>query len=79
MIDDVTTHATLTSYSLTVMCHLKKQTNKQQRKIFEIFLSGSRVYTKYQTSAIIREIPDINLETGRYGSKSGVSRIIRES
>ena len=25
------------------------------------------------------EITDINLETGRYGSKSGVSRIIRES
>ena len=25
MIDDVTTHATLMSYSLTVMCHLKKK------------------------------------------------------
>ena len=25
------------------------------------------------------EITDINLETGRYGSKSGDSRIIRES
>ena len=29
--------------------------------------------------AIIREISDSNLETGRNGSKSGVSRIIRES
>ena len=27
----------------------------------------------------IREISASNLETGRYGSKSGVSRIIRES
>ena len=44
MIDDVTMHATLTSYSLTVMCHLKKK--QQQRKIFEILLSGSRVYKK---------------------------------
>ena len=31
------------------------------------------------TWAIIREISDSNLETGRYGPKSGVSRIIRES
>ena len=29
--------------------------------------------------AIIREISDSNLETGRYGSKSGASQIIRES
>ena len=29
--------------------------------------------------AIIWEISDSNLETGRYGPKSGVSRIIRES
>ena len=29
--------------------------------------------------AIIREISDSNLETGRYGPKSGVSQIIRES
>ena len=31
------------------------------------------------TLAIIREISDSNLETGRYGPKSGVSWIIRES
>ena len=31
------------------------------------------------TLAIIWEISDSNLETGRYGPKSGVSRIIRES
>ena len=42
-------------------------------------LSDSRVYKKWQTLVIIREISDSNLETGRYGSKSGVSRIIRES
>ena len=43
MIDDVTMHATLTSYSLTVVCHFKK---KKKRKIFEILLSGSQVYKK---------------------------------
>ena len=39
----------------------------------------SRVYRKWQTLAIIPEISYSNLETGRYGPKSGVSRIIRES
>ena len=29
--------------------------------------------------AIVREISDYNLETGRYRPKSGVSRIIQES
>ena len=48
----------------------------KQRKIFEISFTESRFYTKYQTSALIREISE---ETGRNGSKSGVSRIIRES
>ena len=48
--------------------------------VFEkIPLSESRFYKKWQTMAIIREISDSNLETGRNGSKSGVSRIIRES
>ena len=42
-------------------------------------LSESRIYKKWQTSVIIREISDSNLETGREGSKSGVSRIIRAS
>ena len=51
----------------------------KQRKIFEISSSESRIYKKWQTSAIIREIWDSNLETGRNGLKSGVSRIIRES
>ena len=46
---------------------------------FEISLSESRFYKKLQTSAIIREISASNLETGRKGLKSGVSRIIRES
>ena len=51
----------------------------KQRKIFEISLSESRIYKKWQTLAIIRQISDSNLETGRNGSKSGVSLIIRES
>ena len=34
---------------------------------------------KWQTSAIIWEISDLNLETGRYSLKSGVSQIIQES
>ena len=33
---------------------------------------------KWQTSAIIQEISNSNLETGRYGPKSEVSQIIRE-
>ena len=43
---------------------------------------GRKVYKSLQeiaTLAIIREISDSNLETGRYGPKSGVSRIIRQS
>ena len=44
----------------------------KQRKIFEISLSDSRIYKKWQTSAITREISDSNLETGRNGSKSQV-------
>ena len=51
----------------------------KQRKIFEISLSESRIYKKWQTLAITWEISDSNLETGRNGSKSGVSQIIRES
>ena len=31
MIDDVTTHATLTSYSLTVMCHFQKNNNNNAK------------------------------------------------
>ena len=39
----------------------------------------SSLLKKWQTSAIIWEISYSNLDTGRYGPKSGVSRIIRES
>ena len=39
----------------------------------------SRFYKKWQTMAIIREISDSNLETGRNSSKSGVSQIKQES
>ena len=48
-------------------------------QIFEISLSESRNYKKWQTSMIIRKISDSNLETGRNGSKSRVSQIIQES
>ena len=51
----------------------------KQSKIFKISLSESRIYKKWQTLAIIREISDSKLETRRNGSKSGVSRIIWES
>ena len=46
---------------------------------FEISLSESRIYKKWQTSVIIWEISDSNLETGRNGSKFTVSQIIQES
>ena len=39
----------------------------------------SRVYKKWQTLVIILEIFDSDLESTRYRSESGVSRIIRES
>ena len=47
---------------------------KPSKKI-KILGSESRVYEKWQTAAIIREIFDSNLETGRYGPKSVVSQI----
>ena len=50
-----------------------------KQRNFEISLSESRFYKKLQTSAIIREISASNLENGRKGLKSGVSRIIRGS
>jgi len=42
------------------------------------FMPESLVYKKWQTSAFIQEISDSNLETGKYGPKSGDSRIILE-
>ena len=50
----------------------------KQCKIFEISLSESQIYKKWQTLAIIREISDSNLETRGKGLKSEVSQIIRE-
>ena len=40
---------------------------------------GKSSLQEIATLAIIREISDSHLETGRYSPKSGVSRIIRES
>ena len=51
----------------------------QTKQKIQILGSESRVHEKWQTAAIIREIFDSNLETGRYNPKSGVSRIILES
>ena len=55
----------------------------QTMHIFEILWLESRVCKKWQTLAIIQEISDSNLETGRYGlpdyPKSGVSQIIQGS
>ena len=42
------------------------------------FIPESLVYKKWQTSEIFQEISDSNLETGKYGPKSGDSRIIWE-
>ena len=43
------------------------------------FMVGKSSLQEIATLAIIREISDSNLETGRYDPKSGVSQIIRES
>ena len=43
------------------------------------FMVGKWSLQEIATLALIRELSDSNLETGRYGPKSGVSRIIRES
>ena len=40
---------------------------------------GKSSLQEIATLAIIQEISDSNLETGRYSPKSGVSRIGRES
>ena len=43
------------------------------------FMVGKSSLQEITSLAIIREISDSNLESGRYSSKSGVSRIIWES
>ena len=43
------------------------------------FMVGKSSPQEIATLAIIREISDPDLETGRYGPKSGVSQIMRES
>ena len=43
------------------------------------FMVGKSSLQEIATLAIIQEISDSNMETGRYGPKSGVSRIIQES
>ena len=40
---------------------------------------GKTSLQEIATVAIIREISDSNMETGKYGPKAGVSRIIWES
>ena len=43
------------------------------------FMVGKSSLQEIATLAIIGEMSDSNLETGRYGPKSGISRIILES
>ena len=43
------------------------------------FIVGKSSPQEIATLAIIREISESNLETGTYGPKSGVSRIIQKS
>ena len=43
------------------------------------FMVGKSSLQEIATLAIIGEMSDSNLETGRYGPKSGVCRIIQES
>ena len=40
---------------------------------------GKSSLQEIATLAIIREISDSNLETERYGPKSGVSQVVQES
>ena len=51
----------------------------QTTQKIEILGSESQVYKKWQTAAMIREIFNSNMETGRNGPESGVSQIVRES
>ena len=51
----------------------------QTTQKIEILGSESQVYKKWQTAAMIREIFNSNVETGRNGPESGVSQIVRES
>ena len=52
----------------------------QTMQLFEIlWLESHAILQEMATLAIIREIADSNLKTGRYSLKSGVSQIMRES
>ena len=51
----------------------------QTTKNISNFMVGKSSLQEIAPLAIIRAISDSNLETRRYGPKSGVSRIIRES
>ena len=58
------------------MFHVNSNANNAQ---YLKFCGRKFESTEVVTLAIIREISDSNLETGRYGPKTGVSQIIRES
>ena len=51
----------------------------QTTKNISYFKVGKSSLQEIAPLATIREISDANLETGRYGPKSRVSRIIQES
>ena len=58
--------------------NIKRKIAQTKQNIGNFIVRESNLQ-KMATLAIIREISDSNLETGRNNLKSGVSRIIRES
>ena len=56
-------------------------TAAQTTQNIEILRLESRVYRKYTVATLVNisQLPDSNLETGRYSPKPGVSQIIWES
>ena len=77
--------ATLSDYCLNYSGIPEFMTRRSMLTVAQItqniwhFMVGKSSLQEIATLAIIWEISDSNLETGRYGPKSGVSRIIRES
>ena len=63
---------------ILVDCNVSFQKKKLTQNIWD-FIVGKSSLQEIGNFSDYPEIPDINLETGRYGSKSGVSRIIQKS
>ena len=72
----------MAAWKFTRKCLMLTLKQLRQRKIVEILNTVKKLSTemkKWQTSKIIQEISNSNLETGRYGPKSGLAQIIQES